>query len=111
MELTHYLSDRNRLTRTLLAVGLAVLALLSLRKGKRLRGGLAGLGALALWYTTPTESGDVTEFIERRPDTEPRPESGQLRCAICGEPIVTGQRRRPNENNETVHDACLQAPA
>ncbi|WP_336000391.1 DUF2892 domain-containing protein [Halorientalis halophila] len=111
MELPQYLGDRNRLTRALLAVGLAVYALLSLRKGKRLRGGLAGLGAVALGYATATESGDVTESFAAGLGTESTTESGQLRCAMCGEPIVPGQRRQPNENDETVHEACLEAPA
>ena len=119
MDLTQNLGDRNRLTRTLLAVGLAVFALWSLRKGKRLRGALAGLGAVALGYGASTESDGTMEHLAEIPDTDPTSEAEQqptseaeqLRCAICGEPIVPGQPRTPNENDETVHEACLEAPA
>lgn len=111
MEPTKHLGDRTRLARAVLAVGLAVSALLSLRQGRRLRGGLAGLGAFALGYTTMTGSGDVMESHSTDPDTEPTAGSGQLHCAICGDAIVPGQRRRPNENDETVHEDCLAATA
>jgi len=111
MALTQNFVDRDRLTRTLLAVGLAVFALLSLRKGKRLRGVLAGLGAVALGYTTTTDSGGVMQSLGEGLETEPTSETGQLICSNCGDPIVPGQRRRPNENDETVHEACLEAPA
>jgi hypothetical protein len=107
MDLTQKLGDRNRLTRTLLAVVLAVFALHSLHNGKRLRGGVAGLGALALAYTTTTGFGEVADAPEREPTSTSR----QLRCAVCGEPIITGQSRRPNADGETVHEACLPAPA
>jgi len=110
MDLTQNPDDRDRLTRTLLAVGLAVFALRSVRKGKRLRGVLAGLGAFALGYRVSTESGDVMERLVEAPDMESTSEAEQLRCAICGEPIVPGESRTPNENDETVHEACLEAP-
>lgn len=111
MEPTKHLGDRTRIARAVLAVGLAVSALLSLRQGRRLRGGLAGLGAFALGYTTMTGFGDVTEAPSADSDTEPATVSGQLHCAICGDAIVPGQGRRPNENGETVHEACLAATA
>jgi len=111
MELPKQLRDNDRLVYTLLAVGLSVFALQSLRKGKRLRGVLAGLGAVALGYGTSSEPGDVVEQFSEELDTESTTEDGRLRCAICGDPIVTGQSRRPNENDETVHENCLEATA
>lgn len=109
MELTQNLEDRDVPVRTLLAVALAVFALWSLRKGKRVRGVLAGLGAFALGWRASTESGDLMERLTDDSGTEPTSEAGQLRCAICGEPIVAGQSRVPNEDDETVHEACLEA--
>jgi hypothetical protein len=111
MELKQNLGDRDRLTRTLLTVGLAVFALWSFRNGKRMRGVLAGLGAFALGYGASTDSGGVRERLADSSDTEPTSGVGQLRCAICGDPIVAGQSRTPNENNEIVHETCLKAPA
>lgn len=111
MELSKKLRDDDRLTHTLLAVGLSVFALLSLRSGKRLRGVLAGVGAVTLWYDASTESGDVVEHLAEELDTESTTEDKRLRCAICGDPIVVGQRRGPNENDETVHEACLESAA
>ena len=112
MDLSKNFRDNDRLTYTLLAAGLSVFALLSLRKGKRLRGVLAGLGAVALGYRASTESGDVVEYFEEELDsgsaTEDEP---QQHCAICGDPIVAGQLRTPDENDETVHEACLESPA
>ena len=37
--------------------------------------------------------------------TEPTTEAG-LTCAACGEPIVPGQLRGPNEQGRTVHENC-----
>lgn len=111
MELSQNPDDRDRLTRALLAVGLAAFALWSLRKKRRLRGVLAGLGALALGYSASTESGDVVERLEEVVETESASESPRLRCATCGDPIVAGQLRTPNEDGETVHEACLEASA
>jgi len=111
MELPKTLRDNDRLVRTLAAVGLSVFALRSLRKGKRLRGALAGLGAVALGYGASTDSSDAVEHFAEELDTGSTTEDEQLRCAICGDPIVTGQSRKPNENGETVHEACLKAPA
>ncbi|WP_256298121.1 DUF2892 domain-containing protein [Haloarchaeobius salinus] len=111
MELTENLDDRDGLARKLFAAGLAVFALWSLRKGKRPRGVLAGIGAVALGYSASTGSGDVKENFSESLGTEPTSETEKLRCAICEEPIVTGQARTPNENNETVHENCLEASA
>jgi hypothetical protein len=111
MQLPKKLRDNDRLTSTLLAVGLSVFALLSLRRGKRLRGVLAGLGAVALGYRASTESGGVVEQFAEELDTGSTTEDDQQRCAVCGDPIVAGQLRTPNENGETVHEACLESPA
>jgi hypothetical protein len=111
MDLKQNLGDRDRFARVLLAVGLAVFALRSFRTGKRLRGVLAGVGAVALGYSTAAGSGDAMDHLPESPGTEPTSEARQLRCANCGEPIVPGQARRPNENHETVHEACLEASA
>jgi hypothetical protein len=111
MELSKQLRENDRLTRALLAVGLSVVALLSLRRGDRLRGALAGLGAVALGYSASTESDDVVEQFGEELDIGSTTEDDRLRCAICGDPIVVGQPRTPNENDETVHEACLEAPA
>lgn len=97
--------------RALLAVGLSVFGLWSLRRGKRLRGALAGLGAVALGYTAATRSSGVVEHRRESIDIGSATDDDQLRCAICGDPIVAGQSRRPNEDEKTVHQACLDAPA
>lgn len=109
MELPQTLRSRDRLVRMALTAGLAVFALSSLRNGKRLRGVLAGLGALGLGYSALTRGDGVMDTGELLGD-DSTSEEGQLRCAVCGEPIVVGQSRRPNENDETVHEACLEAP-
>lgn len=111
MELSKKLRDNDRLTQKLLAVGLSVFALLSLRNGKRLRGVLAGLGAVAVGYRASTESGDVVDQFAEELDTGSTTDDDQLRCATCGEPIVAGQTRGPNENDETVHESCLESTA
>lgn len=113
MELPGKPGDRGRLARTVLTLVLAAAALRSFRRKKRLRGLLAGLGAVALGYSVSTGSSDVLETLPTGPITgsQEGAERGELRCAICGEPIVPGQRRKPNEDGETVHDACLEAPA
>jgi len=110
MELTRNRGDGDRITRVLLAAGLAVFALRALRRGKRLLAVLAGLGAVAVGYGVRTGFGDASGRTAA-PDTEPEIEEVRLRCAICDEPIVAGQSRTPNENDETVHEACLEAPA
>jgi hypothetical protein len=111
MELLQTLRNRDRLVRTILTAGLAVFALSSLQNGKRLRGVLAGLGALGLGYSVWSDADDSGVVTGELLDTDPTNEAEQLRCVACGEPIVAGQSRRPNENNETVHEACLEAPA
>ncbi|WP_136716107.1 DUF2892 domain-containing protein [Halorientalis salina] len=115
-----------RLGSALLGAGLAAFSIRSFRKGNRLRGAVTSVGAIALGYAavkgtdstgeefdvettggetstdTETVSTTVTDTDESAADTSPG-----LTCAACGEPITTGQRRRPNEDDETVHDDCL----
>jgi hypothetical protein len=132
MDPTQNPRDSDRLTRGVLAAGLAMLALWSLRRGKRLRGLLAGLGAVALGYRVSMESEDwveqpvegleadstsgtglpATDHGEQSTsETERSTATGQLQCAICGDPIVAGQPRTPNEDDEPVHEACLEVSA
>jgi hypothetical protein len=111
MELTQNLRNRHWLIRIVLAAGLAVVALRSLRRGKRVRGVLAGLGAVGLGYSAVSESTDAMDHLTEDVDTEAASEPVQLRCASCGDPIVPGQSRGPNEINEIVHEVCLKASA
>lgn len=118
MDLRETVGDRDRLARTLLAVGLSAVAIGSLRKGKRLSGLLAGGGALALGYTATAGSGELEELDEltdavdvgtSEEDTtgrETTDEGVELRCAACGEPIGPGETRGPNADNEIVHLDC-----
>lgn len=105
MELETSSSRRNRLVRSTLALVLAGVAVVSLRKGRRLRGTLAGVGAVALGYGAT--AGEATEHIEFGATEEE--EDVDLRCAICGDPIRPGQARGPNENNDVVHEACRES--
>jgi hypothetical protein len=107
MELRKNVGDRNRLVRTALTIALTVVAISSLRKGKRLSGLMAGAGAVALGYNATAESGELTESL----GIDATGEDAELRCAACDEPIRPGQRRRPNENDQTVHEACIESAA
>ncbi|QLH84858.1 DUF2892 domain-containing protein [Halosimplex pelagicum] len=120
MDSTQSEDGNGRIARLVLAAGLGVAALWSLRKGKRLRGALAGAGAAALGYSATSDADGVTEPLaeEFEIDTaesdeveSDATESDHLRCAACGEPIVAGQIRVPNEDDETVHESCLEATA
>lgn len=112
MELREKVDSSGKLARVLLAAVLAVVAAVSLRKGKRTMGLLAGVGALALGYssTTGSDHRSTTDELAETIGIESKTESedAELRCAICGEPIRPGQRRGPNENNETAHEACME---
>ena len=117
MELRKTVSDRKGLVRRLSTAVLAVVAVRSLRRGKRVTGALAGAGALALGLKARSGSGDLTAGLDidapigdSDADTDAE-EEAQLHCAACGEPIVPGQSRGPNENDEIVHDDCAEAAA
>ncbi|WP_276272589.1 DUF2892 domain-containing protein [Haloarcula litorea] len=128
-------ADPGRLVRLLLAAVLALAALRSLRDGKRLRGLLAAAGAVAVGYDTVTRDiadVDVPDVVDEELSTDEDDAAGEeataetetdgvedaavdastnghaadLVCADCGDPIVPGQNRGPNEDGEIVHDAC-----
>lgn len=112
MELRKTVSNRKRLARRLSTAVLAAVAVRSLRKGKRVTGVLAGAGAVALGLKARSDSGEPGEELDidaSAGDSDAADESSQLHCAACGEPIVPGQSRGPNENDEIVHDACAEA--
>lgn len=130
MDLPENVGGRDRLARALLAVVLTVAAIRSLRNGKRVRGLLAGIGALAFGFNATTKycgandaldidtTGDEVSLEINEPgeetDSNDEPASvapthdqeSQLTCAACGDPIVVGEWRGPNENDEIVHDDC-----
>jgi len=120
MELQTVVDDRSRLARILAAGALAVAAIGSLRNGKRLRGALAGAGAVVLGYQAVDSGDELTELDvdaigatdeEESVESETADEDAKLHCAACGEPIVVGQARGPNANDEIVHEACEEAAA
>jgi len=49
--------------------------------------------------------------LETEPTASPEGNatSSALECAICGEPIVPGQARGPDENDDIVHVDCREA--
>ena len=121
MELRDILRGRNRVVNVLLAVGLALVSIRSLRNGRRLRGLLAGAGAVVFGVSATTGS-DATATVsgpEIDTATEPAEPAGTdtatvteestagLTCETCGEPILPGQRRGPNEDGVIVHDDCV----
>ncbi|NHN59362.1 MULTISPECIES: DUF2892 domain-containing protein [Halorussus] len=111
MELRETAENRGKLARLLFAVVLAVVAAVSLRKGKRATGVLAGVGALALGYSSTTDSDELAPEADELAETVDiggSSEDAELRCAICGEPIRLGQRRGPDENDDTAHEACIE---
>ncbi len=111
MELTQTLRNRHSLVRVVLAAGLVIVALQSVRRGRRARSALAGLGAAAVGYSAVTGFDDAVEDLTTDLATETTGEATQMRCVNCGDQIVLGQSRRPNEDHETVHDDCLKTPA
>jgi len=130
MEDKRNVGGRDRIVRLLLTVVLSIVAVTSLRRGKRLRGLLAGVGALGFGFTSTTGYCGVNDALgvdtttggEAEPDTASddgdaaesdtasedadATESHSLYCAACGEPIVPGESRGPNDADEIVHDAC-----
>lgn len=117
---------RDRLVRALLTVVLTVTAVRWLRSGKRVRGLLAAVGALNFGFNATTGYCGVNEKLgidtssgeTAGPDLEAAGDTGGqaapeqtstgqgLQCAICGDAIVPGESRGPNEDGEIVHDAC-----
>lgn len=107
MELSDIGSDRGRLVSAVLSVVLIAIAISSLRKGKRLSGAVAVVSAVVLGYNAAGRPRDLTEPL----DIGGTSEEGELRCAVCGEPIVSGQLRSPNADGEIVHEDCKRRPA
>lgn len=136
MDETKNVGGRDRLFRLLLTAVLSVVAVRWLRSGKRLRGLLAGGGALGLGFTATTgycgvndaldiDTADGSEEVSIEFDeTDAGATAGDaesdatadagvtqvrehyLTCADCGEPIVAGQSRGPNSEGDVVHDDC-----
>jgi len=133
MDLPENVGGRDRLARAVLAIVLTIAAVRSLRNGKRLRGLLAGIGALVFGFNAttkycglndelnvdttgdgvtvdfdePTDEAATTAVGEAADSTGEDTDDGHaLTCAACGEPIVPGESRGPNENDEIVHDRC-----
>ncbi|MFT4884312.1 MAG: hypothetical protein ACI8U4_001827 [Natronomonas sp.] len=98
---------RSGLAKAFLAVGLAAVAIDSLRKGKRRLAAVTGAGAVALGYTATADSPEPRAETEAH-SIQPTSRSREMRCGICGEPIVVGQGRQPHPEHGTVHDACLE---
>lgn len=117
MELEESAGGRDRIARLLAAAGLTVAAAALLRSGKRLTGSLAGVGALALGYQAASGSENLAEtlrsdaFATGTAESDASAHTGGLQCAICGDPIVPGQARGPDENDDTVHIECREATA
>jgi len=129
MEPEQNVGGRDRLSRALLAAVLSVLAVRWLKAGKRGRGVLAGIGALGFGFNATTgycgvndaldvdttagegvsigfEDEETTEAGERAASSETTDAGAQLTCALCGEPIVPGQSRGPDDQGQIVHDDC-----
>jgi len=130
MDDTTNVGGRDRLVRFLLAAVLSTAAVRWLRSGKRVRGLLAGVGALGLGFNATTGycgandalDIDTTEDVDislddAETDTDASvttggsadthdQESADLHCDVCGEAIVPGQRRGPTEDGEIAHADC-----
>ena len=136
MDDTKNVGGRDRLVRLLLTVVLSIAAVRWLRSGKRLRGLLAGVGALGFGFNATTGYCGVNDALDvdttgeseevdidfDEPETtddagsvetgsadesgSPKERTSQLECAFCGEPIVPGQSRGPNSQGDIVHDDC-----
>lgn len=120
MDLDTDVADRDRLVRTLLTVALATVALRWFRRGKRVRGLLAGGAAAALGFAGTAGRPDLEDVVGvdiegatgvglgGSAESDAAREDGQLRCSICGDPIVPGQPRGPDPNDDPAHVACVE---
>ncbi|MBX0294794.1 YgaP family membrane protein [Haloarcula nitratireducens] len=139
MDLNENVGGRDRLARAALAVVLTVAAVRSLRNGKRLRGLLAGIGALVFGFNATSGYCSVNDVLDRdttggesdedeeeetvvsisESDGDDESSDGAssagskkaergwtLTCAACGNDIVTGEARGPNESGDIVHETC-----
>ena len=105
MELLKPIKQHAGTVRIVSTLALAVIAVRSFLTGKRVRGLLAAGGAIAVGATASTL--EPTE-IEIESGGESTTETSGMQCPICGDPIVPGQSRRPNEADEIVHEDCLE---
>lgn len=107
MQFDTLVDDRDRLPRLLLAAALALAAADSFRRGRRLRGVLAGIGAVGVGASAMNSERTV-DVVTTKVGLRKTPiEAGGIHCAACTKPIVAGQRRGPNAENRIVHDGCL----
>jgi hypothetical protein len=141
MDTERNVGGRDRLARFGLAAVLSIVSVKWLRSGKRLRGLLAGIGALGFGFNAttgycgcndalgidttggegdtpgpniPDQSGsdgqsDTAVVSEGTDADQSKAETAtdhKLSCAACGEAIVPGQSRGPNDDDEIVHDDC-----
>ena len=106
MVLNKGVDDREQIARILLTAALAAVAVRLLRGDNRPMAVLAGAGAVALGYSTATGLADR----KKESGADPIERDEEMRCSICGEPIVPGQSRGPDSDNEIVHEACMESP-
>jgi len=124
METKQNVGGRDRLVRLVLTVVLSIAAVRWLKSGKRIRGLLAGVGALGFGFNATTGYCGINEALKIDTTTDDATEIGfgtddgsttsgsaadddhSLHCAACGEPIVPGESRGPNGEGDIVHDAC-----
>jgi hypothetical protein len=129
MDSDRNVGGRDRLARAVLAVVLSIAAVRWLKGGKKVRGLLAGIGAVNFGFNAATgycgandaldidtTAGDAPEFdseTDQAASTTSTAAVGteavadhRMTCAACGEPIEVGQPRGPNDEDEIVHEDC-----
>lgn len=104
MELPKRIKQHEGTVRIVSTLALATIAVRSFVNGNRVRGLLAAGGAVAVGATTSTLKPTALEIEQVGESTT---ETGGMQCAVCDDPIVPGQSRRPNAVDETVHETCL----
>jgi hypothetical protein len=123
---------RDRLVRFALTIVLSILAVRWLRAGKRVRGLLAGVGALGFGFNATTGYCGVNDTLDidttdgdddvaidfdddaSVEDSDPvvvdedddAADTRSLTCGVCGDPIRPGQRRGPKDDGDIVHEDC-----
>lgn len=106
MVLKSVVNDREQIARILLTAALAAVSVGLFQRDERPMAVLAGAGAVALGYDTAIGLADLKE----QSSADPTDRDERMRCSICGEPIVPGQARGPNSDDEIVHEACMESP-
>jgi hypothetical protein len=133
MDSDRNVGGRDRLVRAVLAVVLSIVAVRWLKGGKKVRGLLAGIGAVGFGFNATTGYCGVNDTLDidtttdegtdfdsetdtttdrtapatstAAADTEPTT-NRRMTCAACGDPIEVGQPRGPNDEDEIVHERC-----